>query len=68
MTTTIRLTRQIYIAEALRQTVVAFAGHCNASFSTEEESYVLQITTTEQQVKDEFLNYALGLSAQERLR
>jgi hypothetical protein len=68
MTTTIRLTRQIYTLEALQQTVAAFAGHCDASFSAEEESHVLQITTTNQQVKDEFLNYVLGLSAQEKLR
>jgi hypothetical protein len=68
MTSTIRLTQQVYTPEALRQTVAAFSDHCVASFSTEEESYVLEITTPKQQVKDEFLNYALGLSAQERLR
>ena len=68
MTTTIELTRRIYTDEALHQTIKAFANLCTASFTIEEDAYMLQVTAAQPQISDEFLNYALGISAQELLR
>lgn len=67
MTTTIALTLRIYTHEALDQTIEAFANICTASFIAANDAYVLRITAPQQQIKDEFLNYALALSAQQLL-
>jgi len=67
MTTTISLTLRIYTQEALEQTIKAFANICTASFAAAHDVYVLRITAPQQQIKDEFLNYALALSAQQLL-
>jgi hypothetical protein len=68
LTNTITLTRRIYTPEALEQTVKAFAKMCTASFKSGEDAHVLSITAMRPQITDEFLNYALALSAQEHLR
>jgi hypothetical protein len=68
MTTTTTLTRRIYTHDALQRTVEVFSNICAASFTTEHDAYLLQITAPQRQISDEFLNYALGLSAQELLR
>jgi hypothetical protein len=67
-TSTHTLTRRVYTIAALTQTVEAFADICNASLTESEDAFILQITCTGDQGTDEFLNYALGLSAQELLR
>ena len=68
MTTTTVLSRRIYTQEALQHTIEAFEKTCVASFTMERDTYVLQITAPQRQICDEFLNYVLGLSAQELLR
>jgi hypothetical protein len=68
LTSTITLTSRIYTPGALQQTVEAFANLCTASFTSEADAYILRITATRPHVKDEFLNYALALSAQELLQ
>jgi hypothetical protein len=68
MTTTTALTQRIYTHQALQQTIEVFANICTASFTAEHDAYVLQITAPQRQICDEFLNYALSLSAQELLR
>jgi len=68
MTTTIELPRRIYTDQALRQAIEAFANLCTASFTTEQNAYMLQVRTAQPQIRNEFLNYALGLSARELLR
>ncbi len=67
MTRTISLTRRIYTTDALQQTVKAFSALCTASFTSEAETHVLCLTAPRPHVADEFLNYALTLSAQEYL-
>jgi len=67
MTTTIALTFRIYTQEAIEQTMKAFANICTASFTAVDDAYALRITAPQQQIKDEFLNYALALSAQQML-
>jgi hypothetical protein len=67
-TITTTLTRRIYTIDALLQTIDAFSNTCKASFTPEHDAYVLQITATRLEMNDEFLNYALDLSAQELLR
>jgi hypothetical protein len=67
LTSTITLTRRIYSSGALQQTVVAFANICTASFTSGEDAHVLRVTAPQPQITDEFLNYALALSAQEFL-
>ena len=64
---TISLTRCIYTPDAIRQTIETFAGICDASFTVTEDDCLLQIAGAGSQPVDEFLNYALALSAQERL-
>lgn len=68
MTIAIDLTRRIYTRDALQQTIEVFADLCKVSFKTEQDSFALQVTAPQPQISDEFLNYALGLSAQELLR
>ena len=68
LTSTLTLTRRIYTTEALQQTIAAFANLCSASFTSEAGAHVLCLTAPRAQVTDEFLNYALALSAQELLR
>jgi hypothetical protein len=64
---TISLTLRVYTPDAIRQTIETFANICEASFTVTDENCVLQIAGTGPQPVDEFLNYALALSAQERL-
>jgi len=68
LTSTIMLTLRIYTPNALQQTVEAFAKICTASVTTQKEAHILRVTAPQPQVMDEFLNYALALSAQELLR
>ena len=68
MTSTITLTRRIYTADALEQTVQAFATLCTASFTSGAAAHLLCLTAPRPHVTEEFLNYALVLSAQELLR
>jgi hypothetical protein len=68
LTSTITLTRRIYTPDAIQQTVEAFANICTASVTSREEAHILRVTAPRPQVMDEFLNYALALSAQELLR
>jgi hypothetical protein len=64
---TVSLTRRVYTPDAIRLTIETFAGICEVSLAITEEDCVLRITGTGLQVVDEFLNYALALSAQELL-
>jgi hypothetical protein len=64
---TITLTRRVYTPGAVRQTIETFANVCEASFTVTDENCVLQIAGAGPQPVDEFLNYTLALSAQERL-
>lgn len=64
---TISLTRRVYTPDAIRQTIETFANICEASFTVADDNCVLQIAGAGAQPVDEFLNYALALSAQERL-
>ena len=66
MQTTINLTSRIYTREAIQQTIEEFAHLCSASFTPDGEVYVLRLTAP-RQLTDDFLNYVLGLSAQQRL-
>lgn len=68
MTTTERLSRRIYTRDALQNTINAFANICGARYTEEPDAFALQITAPQEQLCDEFLNYVLGLSAQELLR
>lgn len=68
LTSTFTLTRCIYTPDALQQTVAAFAHICAASITSGDDAHILRITATRPHVTDEFLNYALALSAQELLR
>lgn len=68
LTTTITLTRRIYTSDALQHTVEAFANICTASFTSGADAHLLSVTASRPHVTDEFLNYALALSAQELLR
>jgi len=67
MTSTIILTRRIYTPDAIKQTMAAFANLCTASFTSGDSDHILILTEVRAQVTDEFLNYALALSAQELL-
>ena len=53
----------VYTASAVAQTIAAFAHLCEADFRDE----VLTISAQDKHVVQEFLNYALCLSAQEQL-
>jgi hypothetical protein len=64
---TVSLTRRIYTPSAIRQTIEAFAHICDASLTVTEDDCLLQIAAPGRHSVDEFLNYALALSAQERL-
>jgi hypothetical protein len=68
LTSTLTLTRRIYTADALQQTIEAFANLCTASFTSEEDAHLLCLTAPRPLVREEFLNYALALSAEELLR
>jgi hypothetical protein len=66
--TAIILTGCVYTPNALRETIEAFSSLCEATFTTtEDESLLVELSCPSQQLADEFLNYALALSAQERL-
>jgi hypothetical protein len=64
---TIALTDQIYTPAAIRETIEAFRLACSASFTAAEATYILRMTAPDRHTRDEFLNYALALSAQELL-
>jgi hypothetical protein len=64
---TISLTRRIYTPEAVHQTMDTFAEICEASLTVKGDDCILQISSAGPHPIDEFLNYALVLSAQERL-
>lgn len=64
---TVSLTRRVYTPDAIRQTIETFAGICEASFAITEDDCLLRIAGAGPQPVDEFLNYALALSAQELL-
>jgi hypothetical protein len=65
---TILLTGDIYTADALRQTIEAFSRLCEAKFTgSEANSFLLDLSCSQERIQDEFLNHALALSAQERL-
>jgi hypothetical protein len=62
------LTDRIYTANAIDETIKAFASLCEAEFTVRDDNTLLvKMSCPSQQVVDEFLNYALGLSARERL-
>jgi hypothetical protein len=66
----ILLTGDIYTQAALEQTSKAFAQHCSVSIEAIEDRYVVRFPAEhalDSAVVYEFLNYALVLSAQERL-
>ena len=62
------LTGCVYTPNALQKTIEAFSSLCEATFTTtEDNSLLVELSCPSQQSVDEFLNYALALSAQERL-
>ena len=62
------LTGRVYTPSALQQTIKAFSSLCEASFTTKEDnSLLVEISCPSQLSVDKFLNYALAVSAQERL-
>ena len=62
------LTGRVYTPNALHQTIKAFASLCEASFTMKEDnSLLVEISCPSQLSVDEFLNYVLALSAQQRL-
>jgi len=64
----IMLTGCVYTPNAVQKTIEAFSSLCEATFTiTEGDSILVELSCSNQQSADEFLNYALALSAQERL-
>jgi hypothetical protein len=61
------LTSQIYTRNALDETADAFAKLCEIAITSEDDSHTLELSCAQPQIADEFLNYALALSAQELL-
>jgi hypothetical protein len=62
------LTGYIYTPNALQKTIEAFSGVCDATLTTTEgDSLLVELSCPSQHSADEFLNYALALSAQEQL-